>query len=178
MGNNGIDFHIERLRVRTWEPRDQGAVLDLFETGRLVGMPMPNDTAADLDNIPDAYLRNERDHFWVAEYDGQPVGMIGVAEDDSHRAEIRRLRVSPAYKGNGIAVRLLDTALKFCNKHGYLKVVLDTAIESNSAKEIFDRCSFHYNRTRTVGGKELVEFYLDLYHDPRQESGPANRPAQ
>jgi len=161
----------ESIHVRSYEPSDQSAVDRLYEAGRLAGQEQPNDTAADIDNIADAYLAYERAHFWVAEVDGKVVGMVGVAEDEPDLAEVRRLRVDPDYRNRGIAHKLMETALSFCNHHGYLKVVLDTAFHEGPALEVFDKFAFQHNRTRTVGGKELVEFYLDLYREPRQENG-------
>jgi hypothetical protein len=63
----------------------------------------------------------------------------------------------------------METAIAFCRHHGYLKVVLDTAFEARPAIEAFDRFAFHHDRTRSIGGKDLLEFYLDLYHQPRKE---------
>ncbi len=161
---------IERVDVRTWRPKDQGAVDNLFENGRLAGTVAPNDTAFDIEVISDAYLSNDRSHFWVAEYEGRIIGMVGVAEEERNRAEIRRLRVDPSHLNQGIAQKLMEVALNFCNHHGYLKVVLDTHFESGSAMDLFDRFSFQHNRNKTINGKELVEFYLDLYHDRKPKS--------
>ncbi|MBI1368623.1 MAG: GNAT family N-acetyltransferase [Planctomycetes bacterium] len=159
----------DQITVRTYEPSDQQAVAWLYERGRLAGQEQPNDTAADIDNIHQAYLTNERAHFWVAVYEGRIVGMVGVAEDEPNLAEIRRLRVQPELRGQGVGFKLMETALGFCNHHGYLKVVLDTAFEQGSAMDIFDKFAFQHNRTRTIGGKDLLEFYLDLYREPRAE---------
>jgi len=35
--------------------------------------------------------------------------------------------------------------------------------------EVFEQLAFQHNRTKTVGGKELLEYYLDLYREPAQE---------
>ena len=171
MADSKPTISIDSVIVRSYEERDQDDVLRLFEEGRLVGSAMPNDTAADIDNIPEAYLTDKNSHFWVAEYDGKLVGMVGVARESKNRAEIRRLRVEPSFVGQGIAMKLMEEALTFCRHHGYLKVVLDTSLEQTAATEIFDRSAFQHNRTKTVGGKELLEFYLDLYREPKRDEG-------
>ncbi len=52
--------------------------------------------------------------LWVAEQDGQAVGMIGTSALGSDNAwEIRRLYVSASARGTGIAHHLLDTAEAF-----------------------------------------------------------------
>lgn len=161
---------LETVTVRDWTADDQDAVRWLYEHGRLAGEEMPNDTAADVDNVNEAYIVPGRANFWVAVLDGDIVGMVGVAEEDAHLAEIRRLRVNPEKQGHGIGIKLMETALQFCRHQDYLKVVLDTNYSgSKPAMEIFDKCAFQHNRTRTVGGKELIEFYLDLYRDSHSD---------
>lgn len=156
---------VQNLQVRTYEPRDHSAVEGLYHNGLLAGQIAPNDTGADIDNIQAAYLGDDRCHFWVAEADGDVVGMIGVAEDEKDIAEIRRLRVAPTHKPTNIAHALLETAVNHCRHHGYLKVRLDTRFEKDAAVELFDRSGFEHNRTKNIHGKELLEFYLDLYRE-------------
>lgn len=161
---------LETISVRDWTADDQDAVRWHYEHGRLGGEELPNDTAADVDNIHEAYIAPERANFWVADHHGEIVGMVGVAEEEPHLAEIRRLRVHPDKQGHGIGIKLMETALHFCRHHDYLKVVLDTNYSgSKTAMAIFDKCAFQHNRTRTVGGKELIEFYLDLYRDSQSD---------
>lgn len=156
--------------IRTYRSEDQPAVRRLYQSGRLIGQVQPDDDTADIEDIPAAYLEPDRGHFWVAELHGKRVGIIGVWEDEPDVAEIRRLRVDPAYVGHGVTTRLMETALAFCRREGYLKVILDTRIEQGPAKRLFERFAFQHNRTRSVAGKELLEFYLDLYHEPREEN--------
>lgn len=159
------------LSVRTFRPEDQDAVSRLYTEGLLVGQIAPNDTGADLDNLHEAYFDEPRHHFWVAEFAGQVVGMIGVGSDEAHTAEIRRLRVSPSHQHHSpVADRLLDVALQHCRNHAYLKVRLDTYFERCAAFEHFEKAGFQHTNTRTApGARELHEFYLDLYRQPGDE---------
>jgi N-acetylglutamate synthase-like GNAT family acetyltransferase len=157
---------VEGLAVRSFSPADQHAVTRLYSEGLLAGQIAPNDTGADVENIQAAYFDEDRHHFWVAEVDGQVVGMIGVASDEPHTAEIRRLRVEPSYQETEIPAVLLETALNHCKHHEYLKVRLDTRFERNQALNLFDRIGFQHTRSKNLHGKELLEFYLDLYRDP------------
>jgi len=162
----------ERVAIRTYQPPDHAAVARLYTVGLLAGQIPDNDTGADIDNIAEAYLDTDRANFWVAEYDGGIVGMVGVAEDEPNVAEIRRLRVEPDLQGAGIGLKLMETAIAFCRHHGYLKVRLDTRLEQTQtglAAQLFDRFAFQHNRTREVAGKAVLEFYLDLYREPRDE---------
>jgi len=132
----------------------------------LSGEAQANDTGADIENIDGAYIVPNRCCFWVGEYDQQVIAMIGVAEDEQDVAEIRRLRVQPDIEDPvNIARRLVETAIGFCRHHGYLKVVLDTRITHSVAIEVFDKFAFHHTRTRVIHGKDVLEFYLDLYRE-------------
>ena len=160
---------IPDLVVRTYRKDDQSAVSRLYTEGLLAGQLAPNDTGADVENIHAAYFDSERHAFWVAQHDDRVVGMIGVGSDEHDTAEIRRLRVEKPLQGRGIGTRLLETALDHCRKHGYLKVRLDTRFEKSTAVDMFDRVGFQHHRSRTVHDKDQLEFYLDLYREPRKD---------
>ncbi|MEM1355691.1 MAG: GNAT family N-acetyltransferase [Planctomycetota bacterium] len=157
------------LAVRSYGESDQSEVLRLYNEGLLAGQIAPNDSGADLDYIHEAYFVDERHHFWVAETGGQIMGMIGVSADEEHTAEIRRLRVDREFQGSGIAPVLLETAIAHCKHHGFLKIRLDTRFEKDAAVDLFDRIGFQHTRTKAAPGKEMLEFYLDLYRKEDEE---------
>lgn len=159
----------EGLCVRSYQDADQSAVARLYDEGLLAGQVAPNDSGADLDYIHEAYFEDERHHFWVAEHEGRVLGMIGVASDEEHTAEIRRLRVDGAFQGTGIAAVLLETAIAHCKHHSYLKIRLDTRFEKDAAVDLFERVGFQHTRTKPTPGKETLEFYLDLYRKDEDE---------
>ena len=72
---------------------------------------------------------------------------------------------SRSFQHTALAARLLETALNHCKEAGFLKIRLDTRFDKSLALEHFDRLGFQHTRTREVPGKELLEFYLDLYRD-------------
>ncbi len=175
VGHDGMthpkaDMSMQDLAVRSFESRDQQVVSHLYDRGLLAGQIAPNDSGADIDNMREAYFDNERHHFWVAELDGKVVAMIGVASDETHTAEIRRLRVDPAYQQTAIASTLLETAITHCKHHGYLKVRLDTRFERDAAVGLFDQVGFQHTRTKSMHGKDLLEFYLDLYRPDKPDN--------
>lgn len=159
----------DRLVVRTYAEADHPAIEHLYTNGLLAGQIAANDTGADIENIDEAYFQRETDHFWVADVEGKVVGMIGVAQDTQHKAEIRRLRVDREWQQTDMAERLLETALKHCKHHGFLKIVLDTRFDPDEALDLFDKVGFQHTRTKNTTDKDLLEFYLDLYRQPRDE---------
>lgn len=157
------------VTVRSYAESDHDQVTQLYNDGLLAGQIAPNDSGADLDYIREAYFDDDRHHFWVAESNGRCVGMIGVASDEDHTAEIRRLRVAKDLQQTPTAARLLETAINHCKHHGYLKIRLDTRFEKDEAVDLFDRVGFQHTRTRPTPGKETLEFYLDLYRKEDDE---------
>lgn len=152
------------VSIRSFRAADLPACRKLYVEGLLGGKLAENDTGLDIDDIETAYMRKPGNHFWVAETsDGRVVGMIGVQHHDEGAAEIRRLRVLNEMRRRRIGSRLVETALKFCNDNQYLKITLDTFVERDAAIKLFEKFRFRHSRTRTVGEKDLMYFYLDLY---------------
>jgi ribosomal protein S18 acetylase RimI-like enzyme len=95
--------------------------------------------------------------------------MIGVQQHEDNVGEIRRLRVRMDQRRRGIGSGLIETALKFCQENGYLKIALDTFMEREPAIKLFEKFHFRHSRTRSLNDKEIMHFYLDLYQ--RDENG-------
>jgi ribosomal protein S18 acetylase RimI-like enzyme len=152
------------ITIRPFRKEDQAACKALYQEALLGGKIADNDTGCDMDDVEAAYMKRPGDHFWVAAAPGGVIaGMIGVQHHDEGVGEIRRLRVRLDFRRRGIGAALVETALRFCQERNYLKVTLDTFMEREPAMKLFDKFHFRHSRTREVGGKELVYFYLDLY---------------
>ena len=150
--------------IRDFRSSDLPACRKLYREGLIAGKLAENDTGMDIDDIEWAYVRPPGNNFWVAETaDGQVVGMIGVQAHEEGCGEIRRLRVRGDHRRRGIGSALVEAALRFCQEKGYIKIELDTFVEREAAIRLFEKFHFRHSRTRKVGGKELMYFYLDLY---------------
>lgn len=158
------------FRIRPFMAQDLPACGQLYVEGLIGGKLAENDTGLDIDDIEQAYMHTPGNHFWVAETlaeadgkTGQVVGMIGVQHHEEGTGEIRRLRVRQDMRRKGIGSALVEQALKFCQENNYLKITLDTFWEREPAIKLFEKFRFKHSRSRTVAGKELMYFYLDLY---------------
>jgi ribosomal protein S18 acetylase RimI-like enzyme len=151
------------VAIRSFKREDLPSCRKLYKEGLLGGKLAENDTGLDIDDIEQAYLSSPDDHFWIAETNGEVVGMIGVQHHEEGNGEIRRLRVAEAHRRKGIGSMLVEQALKFCQQKGYLKITLDTFVEREAAIKLFEKFRFRHSRTKNVAGKEMMYFYLDLY---------------
>lgn len=165
------DSHSDlQFAVRSFRAEDLPACRKLYVEGLLGGKLAENDTGCDIDDIASAYMKSGS-HFWVAEtVEGEIVGMIGVQHYGDGVGEIRRLRVSQAHRRRGVGTALVEAAVRFCNEHEYLKVTLDTFVDREPAVKLFEKFRFHHSRTKQVGEKELMYFYLDLYEGDARKS--------
>lgn len=158
--------------VRSYDPADCATCRRLFVDG-LIGGKIPDfDVGTDLDDITKTYMK-AGGHFWVAELagaekPGRIIGMIGVQQREEGTAEVRRLRVDEAFRRRGVGTELLDRALQFCQDGGHLKIILDTFMEREPAIRLFEKFRFRHARTRRMGEKDLLYFYLDLYGTSKQ----------
>jgi ribosomal protein S18 acetylase RimI-like enzyme len=154
------------IAIRDFRKDDLPVCTRLYREGLIGGKIAENDTGLDIDDIESAYMSNPGSHFWVAETQAEPrevVGMIGVQQHEHGVGEIRRLRVRHDLRRRGIGSALVETALKFCQERGYLKIALDTFMEREPAIKLFEKFHFRHSRTRSVADKEVMHFYLDLY---------------
>ena len=165
-------------KIRSFTAADQTACNRLYHEGLISGALSENDTGVDLDDIQTAYMR-PGSHFWVAEAPGGDIaGMIGLQHHEKDTAEIRRLRVASSYRRKGIGSALVETAVRYCEDHNYLKVTLDTFMEREPAIRLFEKFRFRHFRTRNVAGKDLMYFLLDLYAGEQHAQQGGAQPPQ
>jgi ribosomal protein S18 acetylase RimI-like enzyme len=165
---NAEQFNEKKMNIRTATDSDVSTLRDLFERSRLEGQIRENDTGADLDHLMAGYFECKDSGFWVAQYEEWIVGMIGVQRINDNSAEIRRLRVRDSFRRKGIGTKLMQHAISFCREKQYLKIVLDVRIEREPAIKMFDSFGFMHGRERDLNGRQLRDFYLDLYSDTLQ----------
>ncbi|XP_007523763.2 putative N-acetyltransferase 8B [Erinaceus europaeus] len=101
----------------------------------------------DMSDITKNYFSERGSCFWVAESEGQVVGMVGALpmKDPALREktlELLHLCVSSQHRGQGIAKALIRTVLQFGQDQGYSAVVLDTSVLQQSALGLYQSMGF------------------------------------
>lgn len=73
---------------------------------------------------------------------GQPAGCIAMRRFDEGRCEMKRLFVSPQYRGQNIGVVLVRQILNDARESGYTSVVLSSLESMKTAHALFRRVGF------------------------------------
>ena len=153
------------ITVRPATPADAEVALRLFQEDLKALSSTERLDDGDLRNLSESYLENAESGFWMAELNGEVVGMIGVRAGSDHTAEICRLRVQLEHRRHGIGTRLLEQAVNHCRERGLLKIALDVLADRRPAIDLFEKTGFRLNREREVADRVQMTFYIDLYQE-------------
>jgi DNA-binding MarR family transcriptional regulator/N-acetylglutamate synthase-like GNAT family acetyltransferase len=119
-----------------WGPAFEGLVAELF--GKFAQSHNPS-----------------RERCWIAELNGERVGVVFVVEREPEVAQLRCLLVEPKARGHGVGGKLVDACVEFARDAGYRRMMLWTNKGLDSARKIYEAVGF-----------ELVE------EKPHRDFGP------
>ena len=80
--------------------------------------------------------------FWVAVERGELLGTCGVFPVAPDTFELRKMYLSPASRGRGLGVQLLDVAVAWVREHGGRRIVLDTVEAMTRAIAFYEAHGF------------------------------------
>ena len=97
---------------------------------------------ADLKDIGKTYMSSDGCHMWVAEWNGEVVGMVGLLHNESHEpgiAELCRMYVVSSYRRMGIAGKLLKRLVSYAREQQYHKIILNTTSAQKAAFGLYKK---------------------------------------
>jgi GNAT superfamily N-acetyltransferase len=89
----------------------------------------------------------DRENLWIAEAYGDRVGTIAIVFVDDATAQLRWYLLEPEMRGRGIGGMLMQTAIDFCTKAGYKRIILWTVSQLDVARHIYQ--VYGFNKTTT-----------------------------
>lgn len=84
----------------------------------------------------------KREHAWIADRRGIPVGSVFCSAKDESTAQLRLLLVEPSARGLGIGARLVTECVSFARRAGYHRMTLWTNDVLDSARRIYQAHGF------------------------------------
>jgi GNAT superfamily N-acetyltransferase len=151
------------LELRRFDVGDARALRELHnlartEAGAQLGLARWDD---DLDSIPATYLADGGE-FLVGLSDGRLVAMGGLRHITDTVAELKRMRVHPAFQRRGFARLILARLEQRARELGYRELRLDTTVMQTAAQRLYASEGYREAGRGQLAGVEVVYFAKSL----------------
>jgi ribosomal protein S18 acetylase RimI-like enzyme len=153
--------------------RDDPAVRALYaDFIREADAPLAIDLEAEIAAGPPANLSPPAGVLLLTRVDGDPAGLGGVRHLDTPIAEVKCMYVAPAYRGAGLARRLLAELERIAREHGCRATRLDTSDYLTAAIGLYRAAG--YSEVADYNGNPKASLWFERKLQ-RQKAGPAPR---
>lgn len=146
-----------RVRIRVYKDADRAGVLSLFRRINLELAPadmrerfeqyISEAITGELSRLGEIFSPAKRNAFWVVTSKMQIIGMFGIESCNHDTTELRRMYLDYAYRGQGIAQRMLHKAERHARKLGFSEMILSTAEIQQAAVAFYRKSGFELVNT-------------------------------
>lgn len=95
-----------------------------------------------LDSLVKYIEHRSEGEIWVAEYNGQIVGSIGIVSTDKSTAQLRWFLIEPEFRGKGLGRQLMTKAVDYCKQKKFSRVFLWTKQNLEVAHHLYSSFGF------------------------------------
>ena len=96
----------------------------------------------DIYRITEIYQKKHGSAFWIALDTDEVIGTVGILEDTSEVAFLKRMVVKKEYRKKGVGKALLNRAINFAKEHGYCKMYAGTIEQNPNAIAFYEHLGF------------------------------------
>jgi GNAT superfamily N-acetyltransferase len=108
------------------------------------------------------------DEIWVAQVEGEVVGMVSIGRPARSVIHVRKIRVAREWQYRHLGRQLIGLVVRLAKESDCLKVVLhDSSGNAHCATKFVASQGFNFAGSRHLNGHTLLEFYTDLYGSSR-----------
>ena len=151
--------------IREVRPTDVPEVVTLLrEILTEFGLRFGEGSATDeeVTRLPASYV-DRGGAFWVAtDPSGPIVGTCGVFPIDETTYELRKMYLSSAVRGQGVARLMLDACVSFARARGVRRLVLDTTHQMERAIAFYERNGFVRDDAQIRGARCSRGYVLEI----------------
>jgi DNA-binding MarR family transcriptional regulator/GNAT superfamily N-acetyltransferase len=131
--------------LRSHRPGDIGWVISRHGAAYAREYGFDIDFEALVAEIAAQFIRNydaAREHCWIAEIAGEPVGSVFLVKGSDRVAKLRLLLVEKQARGLGVGQALVEECIRFARQAGYTSISLWTQSILLAARGIYQRAGF------------------------------------
>jgi GNAT superfamily N-acetyltransferase len=156
------------IKIRKFHQADKPQVIKLINSILKKEFSLSKETYSDFDinNIKDVY-GGKRDLFLVATIGNSVIGTVAIKEDDKNCALLRRVFVSPEFRGIGLGKKLIVKAIEFCEKNNYGVINFCSTDKMKAANELCKKNGFKRRACMTLGVNKLLKFTRRIRNNKR-----------
>lgn len=118
------------------------AMIEKIQTQEF-SLDIPENVNLGVMKAEEEYYYNNSYNFWYAvDEQGVVIGCIGLKKLDNNQAEIKKFFVDSAYRGKGVAQKLMVTLIKTAMKHNFKVLYLGTVNILQAAQRFYEKYGF------------------------------------
>ena len=131
----------DEIQVVPFADNYQADVTELMDTiEREFAEPISHSNPATKKMSELANLPTEK--YWVAVADGKAIGTVGLSMISNRTIVLKRMFMSAAFRGKGIANLLLNVLLAWAEEHNMKAIYLGTMSQFKAAHQFYERSGF------------------------------------
>jgi len=118
---------------------------------------------------PQAHFLGRGGQIFVALHDDNVIGTCAVIPHGVEEFELAKLVVSPEFRGQGIARRLVERCIAYAREQDARRVILVSNSQLQAALRLYESFGFKYCAVPEVREYENEDVYMELHLDIAQD---------